>query len=376
MGPRILDPETIPYTDLHRSVAERKGRREIRKPARFRDEVPEPPTILLHSETTGSELVTTIVASSERAIIPPTRPGLGDHQVRRGLTSPPNTFGLFRKYHSEYFPSHDPEEEITSADLRDTDDTSTPSNVTVIPSSGSPSAEPMFGPYPNESSFLLGEWFWNGGVQKSKRSFKDLIDIISSPNFHPADVGETNWDLVDKQLGDSNGEWTDIEDATWTRTPVEIQVPFHSRSSKPGTQTYTLPDFFHRSIISIMREKLSDEQEFRHFHLEPFELHWQCGQVAEPKRVYGELYTSPEFVKAHEKLQASPPEPSCSLPRYVAALMFASDSTQLTAYGEAKIWPLYMFFGNDSKYRRCKPSLHLCNHVAYFQKVCTSKLTS
>lgn len=368
LGPCILDPETISFTDLHRSVADRKGRREIRKPARFRDEVPEPPAVLLHPDPTGSDLVATAVASSERAMIPPSSLDTGGRQERRALTSPPNTFGLFRKYHSE-FPSHDPEEEITPADLRDIDDADTPSNATVMPSSRSPSAKPMFDPYPNESSFLLGEWFWNGGVQKSKRSFKDLIDVISSPTFRADDVRTTNWDLVDKKLGDSNGEWIDIEDATWTRTPVEIQVPFHSRSSKPGTQTYTLPDFFHRSIISIMREKLSDDQEFRHFHLEPFELHWQRGQAAEPKRVYGELYTSPKFAEAHEKLQASPPEPSCSLSRHIAALMFASDSTQLTAYGDTKIWPLYMFFGNDSKYRRCKPSLHLCNHVAYFQKV-------
>jgi hypothetical protein len=28
-----------------------------------------------------------------------------------------------------------------------------------------------------------------------------------------------------------------------------------------------------------------------------------------------------------------------------------------------------MYFGNDSKYRRAKPSCWLCNHIAYFQTV-------
>ena len=41
----------------------------------------------------------------------------------------------------------------------------------------------------------------------------------------------------------------------------------------------------------------------------------------------------------------------------------------LTAFGDTKLWPLYLFFGNDSKYLRCKPTSHLCKHVTYFIKV-------
>ena len=42
---------------------------------------------------------------------------------------------------------------------------------------------PAFSPYPNQSSFLLGDWYWNGGVQKSQKCFSDLIDIIVDPKF-------------------------------------------------------------------------------------------------------------------------------------------------------------------------------------------------
>ncbi|KIJ58126.1 hypothetical protein HYDPIDRAFT_34472 [Hydnomerulius pinastri MD-312] len=41
--------------------------------------------------------------------------------------------------------------------------------------------------------------------------------------------------------------------------------------------------------------------------------------------------------------------------------------TQLTSFGDAKLWPLYVFFGNQSKYKRAQPSAHLCSHAAYFQ---------
>lgn len=49
--------------------------------------------------------------------------------------------------------------------------------------------------------------------------------------------------------------------------------------------------------------------------------------------------------------------------------MFASDATMLASFGTAKLWPLYLYFGNDSKYRRGKPSENLCEQVAYFEKV-------
>ena len=48
---------------------------------------------------------------------------------------------------------------------------------------------------------------------------------------------------------------------------------------------------------------------------------------------------------------------------------FWSDSTQLIAFGDTKLWPLYVFFGNKSKYRRFQPTNNLCSHVVYFQVV-------
>jgi len=63
--------------------------------------------------------------------------------------------------------------------------------------------------------------------------------------------------------------------------------------------------------------------------------------------------------------------PGCTLPHHIVALMFWSDATQLTSFGDAKLWPLYVFFGNQTKYRRGQPSAKLCSHVAYFQMVST-----
>ncbi|KAF8834077.1 hypothetical protein BDN67DRAFT_992731 [Paxillus ammoniavirescens] len=105
----------------------------------------------------------------------------------------------------------------------------------------------------------------------------------------------------------------------------------------------------------------------RIFHFEPYELHWHPPHKDVDTRIYGELFTSRVFLEAHQQLQESTPEPGCNLPRRIVALMFWSDSTQLTSLGSAKLWPLYAYFGNESKYMRGKPSAQLCTHIAYFQ---------
>ncbi|EGO04994.1 hypothetical protein SERLA73DRAFT_44268, partial [Serpula lacrymans var. lacrymans S7.3] len=103
------------------------------------------------------------------------------------------------------------------------------------------------------------------------------------------------------------------------------------------------------------------------FHYKPYQLLWCPPHQSGKSRVYGELYTLDAFLEAHKDLQNSPPEPGCSLPRVVAALMLWLDATHLTSFGNSKLWPLYVYFGNESKYRHSKPSCNLCNHAAYFE---------
>ena len=109
----------------------------------------------------------------------------------------------------------------------------------------------------------------------------------------------------------------------------------------------------------IIKDKIAGPGGCCHFHTNPYRLHWQPANLTIPIRVQGELYTSPAFIDAHQELQDLPGEPGCDLPQVIAALMFWSNSPCLTSFGKAKLWPLYLYFSNNSKYRRCKPSCHL-----------------
>lgn len=301
--------------------------------------------------------------------------------TRRIINTSKNIFGLFRQYTTR-IPNHDPEELV---DLESLTETATRTDTTDdgqdIPASNS-----SFYPFPNKSSFQLSEWYWSDGAQKSQSSFKKMVGIVTSSDFKPEDVKDTKWDKMNKILGqndfdkgaapaDDSPLANGAEDAGWRKKTISIQVPFHRRSKSPGPKEFQVGDFYYRSLIAVLREKLANSEDDQQFHYQPYELRWQPGGGnvdAATERVYGELYTSPAFLDAHNELQDIPGEPGCTLERVVAGLMFSSDATQLTMFGTAKLWPCYLYFGNESKYRRCKPTCKLCNHVAYFQTVSSS----
>lgn len=277
-----------------------------------------------------------------------------------------NIFGLSKTYISTHKPIHDPDQFLTLDDFHD-------STAATEPLSNISSSDTPFHPYPNKSSFLLGDWYWNHGVQKSQASFKQLVGIIAADEFKKEDILNTPWSTVNKRLGESkfdkdSGKWEDM-DAGWMKTPVSIDVLFHSRMKYKGSLKHVVGDLYHRSITAIIKEKLAHSSNMKLFHYEPYQLFWAPTRDSDEIHIHGELYTSSSFINAHRTLQESPGELGCDLPRLVIALMFWSDATHLTSFGNAKLWPLYMYFGNKSKYQRCKPSCHLCNHVAYFQTV-------
>ena len=107
------------------------------------------------------------------------------------------------------------------------------------------------------------------------------------------------------------------------------------------------------------------------FHYMPFKTFWKDSSTPEmvPQRVYDELYSSNAMIEAHMKLQQQPPELGCTLEHVIASLMLWSDSTHLAKFGTASLWPLYLFFGNQSKSVRGKPKTASCHHVAYIPKV-------
>ncbi|TFK18413.1 hypothetical protein FA15DRAFT_603337 [Coprinopsis marcescibilis] len=222
------------------------------------------------------------------------------------------------------------------------------------------------GPFANELEFMVSNWYWNGSTQKTQKDTKALLEFLSKHGFSSEQIAATNWRKIDTILGKSKaelkegeGDW--IDDDGWKTTPVDLKIPFHRLMSQPGVHTFKAGTLYHRSIVEIVKEKLANTADYKLFHSEPYNLYW------EPSNVYADLYNSDAFVKAHQEIQDPANNPDCSLPRAVIGLMFWSDQTLLTNFGKQKVWPLYMGFANESKYRRGQSSSNLCHQVAYFE---------
>jgi hypothetical protein len=190
----------------------------------------------------ATEMVAPVREESSSTLRPPTG-------VRNFFATQRNKFGLFCQYCTEEPPSHDPKEHVTLDDLREA-----PVDEEVqLDVSGQD-----YYPYPNRNAFRLGDWYWNGGAQKSQASFKELVDIVGDPTFRPDDIRNARWDHVHHVLADEEGWFED--DAGWEKTPVSISIPFQARrnaSTEGGPKEYVIGDLYHHNIVSVVREKLS-----------------------------------------------------------------------------------------------------------------------
>ena len=237
-----------------------------------------------------------------------------------------------------------------------------------------------YGPFKSQTAFSLADWYW-GSTNKSFQDFQKLLAIFKDPDFSLTDAVDVNWKAAFHALGanendlDSEGaHW--ISDDGWTSSPVMIEIPFHKqmKDNKGTSQRFSFGQFRHRRIVSVIKEKITSREDSCDFHYVPYRATWKATAESPEVELYGEMYSSRAFRDAHEELQKLPStDMNRGRERVVLALMFWSDATHLATFANATLWPCYLFFGNESKYRRCRPTERLANQIAYFQKVRVSK---
>ena len=65
------------------------------------------------------------------------------------------------------------------------------------------------------------------------------------------------------------------------------------------------------------------------------------------ERVHGEAYTFDAFLELEDSITM---DRNWTIEMTVLPLMIYSDSTHLANFGTAALWPVYIWFGNLSKY--------------------------
>ncbi len=151
---------------------------------------------------------------------------------------------------------------------------------------------------------------------------------------------------------------------------MDILVP--SGESHIEGSTFKVPGLLHRKLTSVIREAF--EGPLAHlYHYSPFKLFRKSPISGKDERIHGEIFTSDAFLEETERVQRHGQvpldDPGCKREKVVAALMFSSDATMLTQFGVAKGWPIYLMFGNLSKYVRAQPGSGAMHHLAYIPSV-------
>ncbi|KAG2750201.1 hypothetical protein P692DRAFT_201711702 [Suillus brevipes Sb2] len=206
-------------------------------------------------------------------------------------------------------------------------------------------------------------WMNSGSHQKSEGEVMRLVkDVIQAEDFNLEDLNgfsvRKNLRLLDNNNRKENIKFPD----DWLETDITLDIP--TRSKEDPFTTFSIPGFHYRPLVAVIRSAFADIQASA-YHLFPFRRIWKDPLDGHQERVFDELYTSDSWLRAQDDLQRQPKEPGCSLERVIAGLMFFSDATHLATFGTAKAWPLYLYFGNLTKYARSAPKSGACHLVGF-----------
>ena len=296
----------------------------------------------------------------------------------RLVNTQPNEYGVYRQYIGT-LPSYTPDEIASLADLCNSPNLLQPTEnadtdkwwTSYARSAQNVSSDNYYAPFPNASTFHLMHWHQSGSNQKSNAELKRLVkDVILAPDFRPQDLEKFSVDREVHRLESHQNDQSPIFSAKdgWNSCSVRINVPCErvKHASEKTAPVFKVQKLHYRNIVDVVKSALSESSAARH-HVSPFREYFQPSPDSPPERIYSEIYNSDALIEEHEKIKAQPR--NCNLEAYVIPILLWSDSTHLTSFGNASLWPMYLFLGSLTKYTRCKPTSFSAHHIAYMPKV-------
>lgn len=237
----------------------------------------------------------------------------------------------------------------------------------------------FYAPFLSPSIYRLMSWFVSVSRTVSIAALDSLVaDVINAHDFDPLDFVGFSAAKESKRLDEDQGAsevspGADTFSAShgWNESSVPLALPCERQNlmNESRAPTYPVSGLFHRDVVDIVSTAFQDPEVFPTLHLTPYKEFKELEEGEPPERVYGEMYSSDAFFDAWETVQSQGHMTGDSLERVMVALMLWSDSTCLTNFGSASLWPVYLSLGNQSKYIRSKPSTFSHHHLAYLPSV-------
>lgn len=230
----------------------------------------------------------------------------------------------------------------------------------------------LFYPFLNEMVFRLMEWAHTGSNLKSDGEMQRLIDdVLLAPDFDLGDLRDVRitreWERLD--LMDQNDDLSGTLDTSdgWQESSVKIALPKEKscHATEQDAPTFEVPKVYHRNLVDIIKTVCA-EPDAAHHQFVPFKHFWRrprattndgSNTATEDIRLYSELYDSNVLLDEYEKIKIQlsqthdanvPDLDDTQAEIAIAPLMPYSDSTHVTNFGSASLWPIYLYFGSVS----------------------------
>jgi hypothetical protein len=233
---------------------------------------------------------------------------------------------------------------------------------------------PLPHPFGNDSIFEMVKALHLGPSSKKAQGMDAVAKLISSERVKPEELtgfkATTELRHLDKFAAESP-----IAGGPWQTGSVKVKMPCLRTHNPPFSTEKDAPDFEvpgvqYWSLVDLITSKIQDPSTSGSFVHTPFTEWWCPPGSATPIRIYGEAYSSDVAVQLFEEIKGIPaPADHPQVESVVVLLMLGSDATHLAQFGTASLWPIYVFFGNTSKYDSSKPSESAACHLAYLPKV-------
>jgi hypothetical protein len=218
---------------------------------------------------------------------------------------------------------------------------------------------------------LMMCWHFSGSTAKSMAKMHRLMKFLDDNKYKREDTHIFNIPREKKLLKDYLTDTSNPFRAEngWQKSSVKIPLPKEKVKwpSEDAAPQLEIEGVHHRSLTSIITLVFEDSISST-FHMTPFQQMWETSDGRKIE-IFSESYSSIAMREAYAEVHSLPRAADDNLERIVASLMMWSDATHLASFGDASLWPFYLFFGNQSKYTHGKPTASACHHVAYIPTI-------
>ena len=214
-------------------------------------------------------------------------------------------------------------------------------------------------------------WFYNSLTQKSLKDLNGLVrNVILANDFNRKDLQDFSAQRETWRLDEAPHDLSLSHFASdgWHTASIPIHLPCKKvKQPEDAAPKFHVKGLHYCKITEVIRSAF-EEPAAQRFHTALYKLFWQLDKTHLPERVITKLYTADAMLQEHENIKSSPVA-GCNLETVIAAIMLWSGSTHLASFGNAALWPIYLFLGNQSKYARAKPTSFAAHHLPYIPKV-------